>query len=226
MKAWTLFLPEVLPQVKGCPDIIAINAVRDAARELCEKSRIWRYEFTNKFSLVADQATYDLADLADMPANAEVVTVTWLGFKAPNTSKFLPVKGPRSIEWLDSNVPTWREDQASDVNHIEHFTLDDTVIRVIPIPVENQADALWPEAALKPDLASTEGPDILYTDFLEFIASGAKYRLMRMRGEPWYDATLAEHHLREFRRGINRATAKRIKGGGDESATAHPRSFV
>ncbi|HEX7116269.1 MAG TPA: hypothetical protein VF193_14170 [Steroidobacter sp.] len=226
MKAWTLFLPQVLPEVKGCPDVLAVNAIRNAAIEFCEKSSIWRYEFTSKFSLVADKATYDLLDLADMPAGAEVIAVPWLGFKAPNTSKFYPVRGPRSIEWLDRNVPTWREDRASGVNHVEHFTLDDSVIRVIPIPAEDQADALWPAAALKPDLLSIEGPDILYTDFLEFIASGAKARLMSMRDEPWSNETLAGHHFREFRRGINRATAKRIKGGGAESATAYPRSFV
>ena len=81
-KAWELYLPEVLVDVPGCPDIVAVNAVRNAAIDFCEKSQVWQYDFTAKVSLVAAQAVYALTP----PTGARVNMVTYLGFLAPGAT--------------------------------------------------------------------------------------------------------------------------------------------
>lgn len=39
---WEKFFPRVMPEVKGCPAPIVIQAIRDAAREFCEKTWVWQ----------------------------------------------------------------------------------------------------------------------------------------------------------------------------------------
>jgi len=39
---WSAFFPRVLPHVRGCPAPVAIQAIRDAAMEFCQKTWIWQ----------------------------------------------------------------------------------------------------------------------------------------------------------------------------------------
>lgn len=220
---WTNYLPEVLPEVEGCPKIQAINAIRNAAIEFCEKSRVWEYNFTSKVALVAAQASYVLVP----PTGSEIVAVTYLGFLPVGATKSRRVDGPIGEPEMDEKRPAWREENSTGTtNTVDLFTQLKNTIRLVPIPVVNQSDALVVSAALKPTRASTYGDDRLYDEWLEFIAHGAKQRLMMVPKKPWSNPELAEWHRTMFRRGINRALARRQKGGGDRSLTANPRSFT
>ena len=39
---WNAFFPRVMPEVKGCPAPIVVQAIRDAAREFCERTWVWQ----------------------------------------------------------------------------------------------------------------------------------------------------------------------------------------
>lgn len=220
-KAWSLYLPEVLPDVPGCPNVMAINAVRNAAIEFCEKSLIWRYDFAGKIALVAAQATYPLTS----PAGSNVAMITRLGFWPTGATKAKEVTGPVGHDELDRIREGWREETNVGVNSIETFTADGNNVRVVPIPVANQADAVSVSAALKPTRASTDGPDMLYDDWLEWIAHGAKWKLMATPKKDWTDLELATYHKNQFEIGIARAGAKIVKGGGQRRMTIQPRTL-
>ena len=66
----TDFLPWILGDVPGCPDIVAQRAVVAAAKEFCEGSNVWNV-LTDPIVLVDGLAGYDL----DIPTDAEIVKV-------------------------------------------------------------------------------------------------------------------------------------------------------
>jgi hypothetical protein len=226
-KAWSLYLPEVLPEVENCPQIMAVNAVRNAAIEFSEKSWAWTFEFApSGGSLVADQATYTITPPFSAPQDCNILTLARLGYYAVDATKPQDVPGPYSEAELDRLRPGWREEESTGtLNTVSLFTYKDLTLRIIPIPVVNQADALVATAVLKPARAGTAGPDVLYEDWLEAIAHGAKWKLMALPKKEWSDPDLAGYHEKEFRKGINKALARQIKGGGRQSVTAYPREF-
>jgi hypothetical protein len=69
---WEDFLREVLPEVAGCPVQIAENAIRNAAIEFCNQSRVWRERIVD-VPLVADTATSTL-DTTGASAAANIFT--------------------------------------------------------------------------------------------------------------------------------------------------------
>ena len=220
--AWSAYLPEVLPALHGVSDVMAENAIRNAAIELCEKSWIWKYDMASDTSLVAAQASYVLVP----PTGSVIHAIPAMGYFPEGETETVPVTGPVSEDELDKLRPGWREEASSGTtNTVSFFTLEKNTIRVIPKPVENQASALRISLILKPTRTSDDGADLLYDDWLEAIAHGAKWKLMVLPGKDWSNPELAEYHRREFRKGCTAAFAKRLKGGGDRSITVWPRQF-
>lgn len=66
---WDKFFSRVMPEVKGCPAPVVIQAIRDAAREFCERTYVW--------TQVSDAEIDKDESIAfiDIPRNARLVAV-------------------------------------------------------------------------------------------------------------------------------------------------------
>lgn len=202
--AWDNYLPEVLPEVPNCPDQVAINAIRSAAIDFCQKTRVWRASF-GPLSLVASTASYAVG----VPASTELVTVVQAAVLS--NGSWGDITGPYSEEYMDIEIATWREDTTDSLPN--RYLNDVNNIKVYPIPNQNHASSLKGIMALRPTRASTGGDDILYNDWLDAIASGAKAKLMANLTAPWRNSELSAYHAERFESGKASAIARILKGG-------------
>lgn len=202
---WDSYLPEVLPEVPNCPDSVAINAIRSAAIDFCQRTRIWRASF-GPLSLTAAEDSYALG----VPSNTELVTVIQAAILS--NGSWGDIDGPYSDEHMDMEITGWREDTT---DGLPSRYLNDglTNIRVYPIPNANQASVLKGIMAIRPTQSSPGGDDILYYDWRDAIASGAKAKLMANLTAPWRNEKGAVYHHGLFTKGQSNAIAKLLKGG-------------
>lgn len=214
---WDQYLSEVLPEVQGCPDQTAINAVRATAIDFCEKTRLWRASF-GPLSLVAGTSTYPL----DVPANTALVTV--IQAAVLSNGAWGDIAGPYSEEMMDAEIFNWREKTIETLPSRYLNDVNTNGIRVYPIPTTNQASVLKGQMALKPTRASVGGDDALYNDWLDVIASGAKARLMANLASDWRNPEGAAYHDGLYRDGRAKAIARILKGGR-ASLTAYFQPF-
>ena len=189
--SFDLFLPEVLPHVPGCPVVIALNAIRNACREFCRMSTIWR-EWLGSLTSVVDQPTYTL--LVD--AGTEVVIPT----KVRYDSNDIEVT---ARELLDHFFPNWEDSESGTPTH--YLVETPGSIRLYAPPSTVISSAIEVEAALKPSVVATTVGDVVYNDWLEAIAAGALSRLMRVPKADWSDIKLSVYYETIFQDGIARA---------------------
>jgi len=214
--AWDNYLPEVLPEVPNCPDQVAINAIRSAAIDFCQKARVWRASF-GPLSLTANTPTV----LLGVPADTELVTIIQAAILS--NGSWGDISGPYSEEHLDQEISGWRE-KTTDTLPFRYLNSGTNSIRVYPVQTANQANVLKGVMALKPSRSATGGDDILYNEWLDYIASGAKAKLMSNLTAEWKNENGAVLHHGMFRKGVNIAIARQLKGGR-ASLTAFYQSF-
>lgn len=209
--AWDDYLPEVLSEADGVPYKMAINEIRNAAIELCEKSEIWRSNL-DALNISVGEGEY----LLDIPNDAEVISLRWA---THNGVTITPTSEDElDTEWNNSRSENWRV-KTGDPTGI--YMQDPYTARVVPLPVTALANGLLVGVSLKPAEDSYEGPKLLYTHWKEAIAYGAKWKLLGMKKRPWYDATSAENDRVRFFRKISMAKIRARKSGA--RTTTHVR---
>jgi hypothetical protein len=210
MKTWDLFLPQVAPETYGALHIMQIEAVRNAAIEFCEKTRTWQEQ----------QAPYPLPTIVagaspflDFQFDTGQLVYEILAAGLCNTNSNISTEvTPRTAQWADERYPGWQSGA--------HVGTPSNVVQIssdqfAPLPAANgEPWTLVLHVALKPDRASTSGPDFLYNDYYEQIAAGAKARLMGMTGKPWSNPTMAVANAGIFDAAIIKANTRQAHGFG------------
>lgn len=193
------FLREVLPYCPDVLEIVAINAIRNAAIEFCRLSTIHRIDLT-PISAVADQAEYTLGVPADTQL-ASVVDLTYAGF--PLT--------PKSMEEIRAYFPG--EDWATVEGWPRYYTqINPGTIQVVPYPTDAETDAIRGRIALMPTRDATTVYDDLYNRYVEAIALGARSRLHYTPSQPYTDPNMAERCKKLFDAEIAHARIRANKG--------------
>lgn len=213
------FLNEVLPSVKGCPRQLAVNAVLDSMRELCEKADVWKQTLT-AINVVSETASY-----------------------AMNPGYGLQVVAPTSVyhddvplypiteNQIDYANPYWRVAESDTPRY--YLVLNVNTITLHPTPDTSLTGGLVIHATIKPTVSmagdylvdSTGAKIVSGTDYLsvedfatllpgilldhkETVAYGAKARLMIVPQKAWSNPQLAMAMNTLFRAGVSRAGAK------------------
>ena len=206
--AWEGYLREVMPDVAGCPIRVAENAIRNAAIEFCNNSRVWRDSVTD-VPIVQGTSEYTLVP----PTDSEIISTYYAKFSDSNIP--LPTIPEQHLARGRQNPtqqkPKWFHAGSPPV--IELFWVPDA------------AYTLEVKAILKPTKASTLGPDFLYNDWLEEISHGAKARLKSMSGRIWSDKTSVKFHRREFIKGWTEARIRDTKSNVQSSTRLKPGYF-
>lgn len=206
MTALTAWLPHV--QLPQCPQIVAIDAIRQAARDFCERTFAWHYT-QDPVSIYPNEPEYEL----EPPAGAEVVRVlqAWLS-DVP-----IPVRSTTELDRV-YRTGSWMTAKGSP-RHV--VNLSRRVARLVPIPEERVTSGLRLRIAIKPDITATEICDEVFEQHRDAIAAGARARLQLMPSQPFSDAKQGAVDRALFEGAVADELIQFWRGFGVNGQTAH-----
>jgi len=180
------FLVEVMPYVKDVPEVVALQAIRNACIEFCQETR-YIQEHLDYMAGIAGIGLYDLAPNTGTYKIADIIEA-WYG------DQFLV---PRAIEQLTQIYRTtdWNTLQG---NPYYYYRPSSQEVRLVPSPKVTEANKIRILAALKPSRASTGVREEIYERFLEDIAYGARARLYNTPNQPYYDLKTSLEYMKRF----------------------------
>lgn len=191
-------LPEVIPYVQECPEVVAVNAIRNAVIEFCDKS-LWLLHEHDPISLNAYQGLYELS-LPDDTMSARILDA-WF--------RNLPM-APRGEDDLKRIYPfSWRKMEGRPQFYTQ---LDPGEVYFVPMPIVDYEDAVHMIVALKPTRNSVSCDDTLYERWAEKIGYGARARIHEIPGQTFSDPALALLNRARFSSAIGEAKVERNRG--------------
>lgn len=205
------FLPAILVDVPGCPDVAVEREIRNAAIQLCRRSLCWRQQL-NPVQVLANVSGYTLNS---PQLEARVIKIYDAILTTPSASPlFAPDMQqlqPRTVQWLDAQNPSWRYPQAQLTSNYQYmppqyYTQDDPS-QILLAGVPAMDGTLTILASLVPLMTSTGIDSWVAEQHYEAIVHGTKARLMAIPQKPWTDFNLAAWHSGEFDKAIGNANA-------------------
>lgn len=181
----TRMYDDVLPDLPGCPPLIALNAIRNAAIEFCEITRIYRVDLT-PIIILANTPTYAYAG---MPSGTVVHEPLHSVF---GTSRILP-KAPDDLQ--EQFGDDWRTKTGTPLFIVGE---DERTVRVVPYPTADLSDTLKLWVAIKPSDAATTIEQRLFEEYRTVIADGAKALLMASPKKTYTDKEMAAFYAGKF----------------------------
>lgn len=190
--AYEQLVSEVLPYVHGCPELLAVNHIRRAAIDFCERSSAYQVELD---VLSIDAGTYEYA--LEAPASTTVDKIMWVTYEGQ-------LLDPASAQLIESRHPKWRTSSVygTPASFIQQR---DSVIWIAPIPAVSAPNSVVVRAALRPTRKSTSCDTQVMDEYFETILAGALARLLRIPGWAWTDVAASNDQLSIFLEGINYA---------------------
>lgn len=197
------FYPYVMPDVPGCPEMTIDVALRSALIEFCEKTLLVQRDH-DPITVIANTADYDLE-----PPTGQLVTKI---MRAWYNNVMLDPVAPDNVLYAEiyNTLYTGANPIKSDPRNF--IQKDERSITVYPMPKATATNALTLRVAYKPTRNATSFEDVLFEDYAEVIANGAKYRLMGMSGKPWTNGPGAATALALFNNGLNVARQRASRG--------------
>ena len=200
-------LPEVRPWAPGVPDQTAYKALRGAAIEFCERTRLWKYENT-----VAVLATDPATSTIQLPIEAAVHDIEVALFSGVE----LTPKAPRDLdEWM----PGWRTGDLSTGQPRYITQIEQNKITLVPATYAD--GSLYLCLRLKPSQNAMTLPDFM-ADYAECLGWGALGRLLTVPGQSYSNPDLAAFYTTRF---ISKLDSLSLKGSlGQQNATKRSKS--
>lgn len=195
--------------MSGVPEPVAINALRKAAIEFCDRSRVWVIDH-DPIDLIAEEATYQFS-----PNNGTVVIrveEAWVSGMDITPAARLDVQ--RNANWT------------SMLGTPKHYLQENTEELILfPKPVSALSGALTLKVSLKPSRKSTGIEGWLVEKWLDDIVHGAMWKLLEMPSKPWSDGNSALYHKGAFDAAIISAQLAAQKGLGKAPLRTRPQYF-
>lgn len=204
MAAWDVFFPRVLVRVPNVPSPLMRQALRDAAREFCEKSLAWR-----QWIACAAPTNPETRWSFTLPADSEMQRLERV------TVNGTPVE-VRGILTLtrDPLVHGANEERAA-------VTQDLVLFHLLGQAVTGTVQAF---ATLIPTTEAATAPDFITRRYLVPIAAGAAAKLLELPDTPWSTlptAPAAAMRARDdFEKGIASAQTDTFRGHTAETPRA------
>ena len=185
--SYEVFLPEVMPFVHDVPEIVAVQAIRNACIEFCEETH-YLQEILDPITGVENEGLYQLD--ANDSTNYKVVEI----MQAYYGDQLLI---PKSQEQLNQIYRTSNWENLKG-NPYYYFRTRASEMRLVTKPIKTEANKLSVKAAVAPKRSSTTVDDELFERFLEQISFGARARLYNTPNQPYYDPKTAMEYTKRF----------------------------
>jgi hypothetical protein len=206
------FYPDVLPYVPGVPEFVALNAVRNACIEFCEKTNYWQVDYDNiqnqGLDSVASQSIYPIT----LPTDQELSLLMQVWYNGVLLTPKDPDTLTRLFRWCD-----WRQFQGQPEFYLR---TQEPNLQLIPTPTISMPGEGWItfRASIKPTRASTTINSEIQEHFTEAIGLGARARLHMTLNQPYSDAKTATDCARLFKQKIGQ-TRIRVNQGLSRALT-------
>ena len=204
MKSYEEFFSWVLPEVAGCPEITAIQSIRDSVIQFCELSLIHQVDH-DPISVTAKISDYDI----ETPITyCRVLKIMKAFYKGKELEPASPdeVTDPAVYNTnIGGYVPSYSTPTS-------FFQKDTATLTLMPIPDQSLASAITMRIALVPTRNSSGCEDFIFEQWVEPIAAGAVARLQISSGRPYSNPQAARDNQARFMSGVNIARARAVRG--------------
>ena len=215
---------KITPYVANLAYPAFVNAVRGAATEFCEKTEIWR-ETLDRINVVADVGTVTLT--VPGATGGEIVGIGNVKYKEDGATddQFRNLDPYSKIQETLSSYGSW-EFQTSTQPNGYYLGEDKTTLYFYKIPTVASALGLLVEVILKPSKTCTTLPDLLWDNWDQAIAMGARGILLGQNAQPWFNPQLAGVWINAFERKINEGKTVRYHGYNARPSQVKMREWV
>lgn len=203
MQSLDMFLPRILPSVPSCPDLLARQALVDAANEFCDETLLVQYT-CDPIDSIQGTGAYEL----DVPAQQVVAAVLKVWYRGTSLS-------PAAASEIDlieayANGATGATPQQGTPRAF--YELTPGVIGVYPVPDVTATAVISARVATKPTRSATALEDVLYNDWVEAVSAGALSRITAIPSQGFSSDLMSQAYALKFNQGISRATNLRMRG--------------
>jgi len=209
------FERHVLPEVIGCPSSVIEQAVVQSIIDFAEHTWIFTKSFNT--TLTSSDIEDSINDYVDFDVSQYVTDKNVIAIKE------LRIDG---LEWRLKYISL--EDETSYMDYLREenqkvFSFPDTgTVRIHEL---ESGEEVYLEVVYKPTYGITEIDNVIYYDWLDAIASGAKARLMLMPNQPWTNTKMASYYEVMFRGFMAQAKQKIQQNYTDEPNRVKWRRF-
>lgn len=203
MKNYNAFFPDVLPEVPGCPPDLAIREIRNTVIEFCEKSLIHQVTL-DPITLRENVSQYFL----DPPGGTRVQKIIKVWFRGNPISPIAPdeIESPEIYaSRIDGYIAAKQQPTA-------YTQTDFETVNFLPTPDQTYPNSITMRVALAPLRDTEEFEDFLFENWGEFIACGAKARIMLKPGKPYTNPDAATVNQARYITGLNDARQRSSRG--------------
>jgi len=191
------FLQEVRPWAPGVADATAYKALRGAAIEFCERTKLWKHESTTTV-LATDPATSTIVT----PADSSVFDIEVSLFDGQELQ-------PIATRDLDAVLSGWRVGGVS-VGQPQYIT--QTAQNTLTLVPQAYADgSLYLCLRLKPSQTALTLPTFL-NDYAECLGWGALGRILTVPGQSYSNPELATYYTSRFMDKLDKLSLKATTG--------------
>jgi hypothetical protein len=198
--SYEVFLPEVLPYVQDVPEVVAVQAIRNACIQFCEETHYLQEELDP----ITGQENVGEYDLDANDSNYKVVEI----MQAYYGDQFLIPKAQEELNQI-YRTSNWMDLKG---NPYYYFRPRASVVRLVTKPVITEQNKLKVKAAIAPNRSSTTVDSELFERFLEYIAHGARARLYNTPNQPYYDPKTAMEYTKRFNDNMAEVRTRVYKG--------------
>lgn len=195
MSTFDTFMTHVRPWAPGVSDPAAHKAIRLAAIEFCERTKLWKWEDT------FDVTLEDCIGGIFTPAGSVIHDVETVIY---GTKELLP----RATRDLDRLVPGWRTNETGGGIPAYYTQIDQGTLKLVPAA----AGTVTLVIRLKPEQEATDLPDFLGNEYREVIAWGALARLLTVPGQSYSAPDLAAYYDSKFSAKLDTLSTKGTTG--------------
>ena len=191
---------KVLPQVRGCLEAVALDQIREAVIDFCERTWVLNGDLP-PIDAVANQAIYPYVP----PSDRLVVKRLEVWFNGLS----LIDKTPDDIRTIYPDA--WETQSGTPLFHTAH---DARNVRLVPYPTAALPGALKMRVTYKPVSTIATIDTLIWEDYRELIAAGARMRLFMMANMPWASEKKADAERGMYEGGIDHIRFKVQRGFG------------
>lgn len=184
--SYEAFLPEVMPYVQDVPEIVAVQAIRNACIQFCEET----HYLQENLDPITGQENVGEYDLDANDSNYKVVEI----MQAYYGDQLLIPKAQEELNQI-YRTSNWEDLKG---NPYYYFRPRASVVRLVTKPVITEQNKLKVKAAIAPKRSSTTVDEEIFERFLEYIAHGARARLYNTPNQPYYDPRTAMEYTKRF----------------------------
>ncbi len=206
MAEFESLLPRVLQRAISLPEPVALDAIRDAVIELCERTRCWNEDQTITLAAAGDSVVI-------VPAGAELISIDSVIYDGEPLS-------PISTKELDAKIYNWRETTEGCPRF--YTQLDWDTIRLVPSDV---GQVFKVRTFLKPSESATEAPDKFINQRRELIADLALGRALLIPNQSWSNPNLGAYHAEKGQMKLDELSTQFRQGQQRAPIHSTPRFF-